>query len=148
MSNKVVIGNNVFTHKQAEFIKEYVKSKNATQSYIKAYSTSNYNTASTNGSMLLANNKVKQTIDYFLEVAGYTPLESINRITTIANKALEAKPTASDGIRADELLLKLSGNLTDKKTITKTTYNIDKMSIDDLLKLKKKYDEYIQDNKE
>ncbi len=75
--------------------------------------------------------------------AGYNPIQSVKRLISTAEEGVGKKATASDQIRADELLLKLNNNLIEKSQHISLSMNLDNMNKDSLMKLKEKYDKLI-----
>jgi len=126
------------TLKQKLFIKEYVKSKNATQSASKVYNVKNRNVAKNIGSENLSNPNIKNRLERLLREVEYSPKLSISNLMDIeATKVY--KTTAGDKIRASELLLKLSGLLTENKHSINLNYDIDNLDNGSLIKIKEKY---------
>ena len=129
------------------FVAEYLKTHNATKSVLKAYPNHNYNSARSTGSRLLAKDSIHKSIDQHLEEVGYTPSISIGRLMDNEEAGVGVKCTASDSIRASELLLKLSGKLVDRKQTANISMNIDTTDKYELLKLKRKYDKLLGSDK-
>ena len=80
-----------------------------------------------------------------MKESGYQSSQSINRLIVTAEEGTGKRATASDQIRADELLLKLSGNLIERKQSTSVNVNIDNLDKSELLKLKDKYDKLLSE---
>lgn len=129
------------TFKERKFIKEVVEHGNQTRAYLNAYETTNRRTASVEGARLVVKPRIRKSIEEHLQEAGYTPTNSIHSLISNeqAGKGVQAK--ASDSIRASELLLKLAGGLIERKQQVK--YDFSSKNIDELLKLKKKYDKLL-----
>ena len=132
--------------KQKLFVDEYVKTKNGLQSAMKVYNVKNGNSAKVIASKNLTNANIIQSVDKHLREAGYNPQQSINRLQANAEAGKGIKATASDSIRADELLLKLSNMLNEKKTTLNLNMDIDTMDKNKLFKVNEKYKKLI-DNK-
>lgn len=133
--------------KQKQFAKAYVKHKlNGTKAALEVYPNQTIKSAGTTAYELLKKPVVQKTISGYLEEAGYEPRESIGRLRTNAVKGAGIKATASDSIRADELLLKLSGGLIDRSQSVHFKLQADLGSMDkyELLKLKNKYDKLLK----
>lgn len=60
----------MLTEKQKLFCKEYLKSKNATEAYLKAYKCTP-KTANSNGCKLLTNDKIKEYLDELERTGGF-----------------------------------------------------------------------------
>lgn len=130
--------------KQQIFVKEYIRTKNGTQSALKAYDTNDPQVAKVIASENLTKPHIKQTIDEILEAVEYNPIESIQRLRATAQASLDSKASRSDGLKADEMLLKLSGNLVEKKETRSLSVSVDNLEKHDLLKLKAKYDKMLK----
>lgn len=132
---------NNLTYKQKAFVSEFVKTKNATASAMNSYNVKNRSVARQIGSENLAKPYIRQSIDALLQASGYDPKSSITALIENQESGKGVKATAGDSIRASELLLKLSGNFIEKHQQTVSlSMNIDSMNMEQLLKLKKKYD--------
>jgi len=127
--------------RQRKYVKEYCKTGNGTRSVMKAYNQPNANHAGNQAVRLNKKPLVKQAIEEHLAEAGYSPVDSVKRLQQATRYGLANKQTAkvSDSIRADELLLKLSGVLVDRKQTAKLNINIDNADLHTLYKLRKKY---------
>lgn len=128
------------TGKQKAFVKEYVKTKNGLQSALKAYETTDPNVAKVIASDNLTKPNIRRTIDEYLELAEYNPIDSIRSLRSNEIAGQGVKATASDSIRASELLLKLSGAVIDRSQSTSLNINVESLDKNELLKVKKKYD--------
>lgn len=135
------------SYKRKKFIQEYVKNGgNATQAVLNSYKTMSPVVAKSMGSEILANPYVKKSIDEYLEEAGYNPLSSIGVLAEIQHQGKDKKLSASDSIRAAELLLKLSGYVVERKQVSKVTVTLDTMNKSELLKRKQKYDQWLKEH--
>lgn len=92
--------------RQRKFIKEYVKTGNASQSVVKAgYKTKTPNVL---GSQLLANNNIQSEIATVLDKAGLTDEYIADGLKTAVEKGLTSeRHTLSDGLRGLEMIAKL-----------------------------------------
>jgi hypothetical protein len=131
------------TYKQKAFINEFIKTKNATSSAMNVYNVKNRAVARQIGSENLAKPYIKRSLDTILQASGYDPKSSIAALIENQETGKGIKATASDSIRASELLLKLSNNFVDKHQTISVSMNIDNMNRDELLKLKQKYDKLL-----
>ncbi|CCK86343.1 Putative Terminase small subunit [Lactobacillus equicursoris DSM 19284 = JCM 14600 = CIP 110162] len=77
------------TAKQRKFVAEYVKTGNATQSYLSAgYSAKNGNTASTLAARLLRNDRVKKAIDEKMaEIESHKIMDAVEYLQTLTSIA-------------------------------------------------------------
>jgi len=134
------------TYKEKAFIANFTNKDNkktflnGTKSALEAYDVKKYTVAGTMATENLKKPHIKRTIEFYLQKAGYSPTESINRLISTAKEGMGVKATASDQIRADELLLKLSGAVINKNETVSHKFDYSKMSKSELLDLKKKYD--------
>lgn len=130
------------TEKQLAFCEHYVKTLNATESYLKAYGEHlSYNTAMTSASRLLRNVKIKDYIDSFLEDIKTERVADAEEVLELLSSIArgEAKggglkgvgggeeiitedipPTIGERVRAAELLGKRYSLFTDKQEINAT----------------------------
>ena len=132
---------NKLTYKQKAFVSEFVKTKNATTSALNAYNVKNRSVARSIGAENLSKPYIRQSIDTLLQASGYDPKTSITALIDNQEAGKGVKATAGDSIRASELLLKLSGNCIEKHQQTvSVSMDIDTMNVEQLLKLKEKYD--------
>ena len=129
--------------RQRKYVKEYVKTGNGTQSVMKAYKNPNPKTAAIHAVQLNQRPLVIKAIEEHLAEANYSPTDSIKEIQKATKLGLLNSKSAkvSDTIRGNELLLKLSGKLVDRKHTTK--FDINSKNLAELLQLKKKYDNLI-----
>jgi hypothetical protein len=134
------------TYKQKAFINEFVKCKNGSEAAMKVYDVKNKNVARNIASTNLIKPNIRKSIDEHLRSSGYQPSVSISRLMLTEEKGAGIKATASDSIRASELLLKLSGNLIERKQSTSVNVNVDNLDKNELLKLKDKYDKLLNDS--
>lgn len=132
------------TVKQQIFKKEYIKSNgNATKAALIAYNPKNIHVAKSIGSENLSKPYLKQSIEEDLKEVGYTTAQSLNSLILIQENGRDAKATASDAIKATELLLKLEGKLVEKKQVSKVNVNIDTADKAKLLELRNKYNKLL-----
>ncbi|KKP86220.1 MAG: hypothetical protein UR89_C0029G0005 [Candidatus Roizmanbacteria bacterium GW2011_GWA2_35_8] len=136
---------NKLTYKQKAFVNEFVKSKNATSSAMNVYHVKNRSVARQIGSENLAKPYIRQSIDMLLQASGYDPEASIKALIENEQVGAGVKATASDSIRASELLLKISSNFIEKQQTVSVSMNIDSMNKEELLKLKQKYDKLLRE---
>lgn len=133
--------------KLKQFAKAYVKHKfNGRKAVLAVYDKISPESASSKATELLKLDNVKSDINYYLTRSGYDPSDSISRLIDNAKAGVGVKCTAGDSIRADELLLKASKMLIERKQTS--TLNIDISNLDKikLLELRNKYNKLI-DNK-
>jgi len=136
---------NKLTYKQKAFVSEFVKTRNATASAMSSYSVKNRSVARQIGSENLAKPYIRQSIDTLLQTSGYDPKSSIAALIDNQEAGKGIKATAGDSIRASELLLKLSGSFIEKHQQTVSlSMNLDAMNVEQLLKLKEKYDRFLE----
>lgn len=134
------------TYKQKAFIQEFIKTKNGTQSALKVYDTTKPEIAKSIASENLSKPYIKEKIDYYLRSADYNATDSIKRLKANAEAGAGVKATASDSIRADELLLKVAGHLIDKSQSVSVKYDLSTLPPDKLMKEKERLDKLL--NKE
>lgn len=134
---------NGLTVKQFKFVQEYAKNGNATQSALKVYNTTKAKVAQNIGSSNLSKPIVRESIEKILQDAGYKTQDSIDTLTSIQRNGKNKKLSASDSIRATELLLKLEGKLVERKQVSTLNLNLDKVDKVKLLELKRKYDKML-----
>ena len=130
------------TEKQQAFCDHYIKTLNATESYLKGYGEHlGYNTAMTNGSKLLRNTKIRDYIDSFMEDIKTERIADAEEVLELLSSIArgEAKggglqgvgggveaiaddipPTIGERVRAAELLGKRYSLFTDKQEINAT----------------------------
>jgi phage terminase small subunit len=97
------------TPKQAEFVRLFLQSANATQAYMRAFGETNEATAASNASHLTRNHKVAQQIakhQKLLDQAAQVTAEQI--LIRTADLAANA-PKVSDRLRALDMLAKMRG---------------------------------------
>lgn len=92
---------------------------------MKSYNVKNKSVAGAIATENLKKPLIKNRIDSILKAAGYNPIQSIQRLQHNAEEGAGKKASAADSIRADELLLKLSGVLVERKQ--QVTMNLDTM---------------------
>jgi len=136
MSNKL-------TYKQKAFVNEFVKTKNATTSAMNVYDVKSREVAKSIGTENLSKPAIRQSIETLLQASGYDPVSSVEALIENQEKGKGVKATASDSIRASELLLKMSGNFIEKRQSVSVNYGLDGLSKGELLKLKVQFDEFI-----
>lgn len=134
---------NNLTYKQKAFINEFVKTKNATAAAASVYRVKSRSVARQMGSENLAKPYIRQSIDALLHASGYDPKSSIAALIENQNIGKGIKANAGDSIRASELLLKLSGSFIEKHQTVSVSMEIDSMNTEQLLQLKKKYDQLL-----
>lgn len=133
--------------KQRKFIKEYVKSGNATQSAIKSgYSPK---TAYSIGSELLSKPVIQSEIKEVLDKTGLTDEYLATGLKTAIDKGLSSdRKTLADGIRSIELVARLKDKFpAERKQIeTKSLHlSLKGKSIEEL---QEQYQELIEDSKQ
>jgi phage terminase small subunit len=141
MATKKIL--NGLTVKQYKFVQEYTKSGNGTQSALKTYNVKNRKIAQSLASDNLSKPIIRKSIEEVLQDSGYKTSDSINTLTSIQRNGKDKKLSASDSIRATELLLKLEGKLVDRKQVSKLNINIETADKIKLLKLKEKYNKLL-----
>lgn len=134
------------TYKQKTFVNEYIRSKNGSKSAMKAYDVKNEAVARSIASQNLTKLNIKDAIDIHLQASGYSPIDSIQRLTKTAEAGAEIKATAREQIRADELLLKLSGHLV--KRSQSYSMSMDFSDKEQCLAFIKKYENIIKRRKQ
>lgn len=142
MSEEIKKDKPKLTERQQAFCEHYIKTLNATESYLKGYGEHlSYNTAMTNGSKLLRNTKIRDYIDYFLEDVKTERIADAEEVLELLSSIArgEAKggglkgvgggeevitedipPTIGERVRAAELLGKRYSLFTDKQEINAT----------------------------
>jgi phage terminase small subunit len=141
MAQKKIL--NGLTVKQKKFIDEYVKTGNGTASALKVYNTKSKIVAGSIASDNLQKPIVKKTIEEIMADVGYSTDNSVSTLSYIQQHGKDKKLSASDSIRATELLLKLEGKLVDRKQVSKLNINIETADKIKLLKLKEKYNKLL-----
>ncbi len=131
------------TIKQQAWISEVVKTKNGTEAAARVYDVKDRRMAKNIASENMAKPYLVEELTKIMKGAGYNPIQSVKRLISTAEEGVGKKATASDQIRADELLLKLNNNLIEKSQHISLSMNLDNMNKDSLMKLKEKYDKLI-----
>jgi len=128
-----------------KFVREYVKTGNGTRSVMKVYNNPKEHSAGIHAVKLLKHPLVIKSIEEHLAEAGYNPTDSVKALQKASGYGLARSNTATvrDSIRANELLLKISGKLVDRKQSVR--YDISSKNINELLKLKQTYDKLLSD---
>lgn len=136
---------NKLTLKQSKFVKNYLKTKNATESAMIAYDINNRNVASATGSRLLRNVKVKEEIQRYFKSEDIDLSLILKTLRTNLVSGAGVKARASDSNRAAELLLKASGAF-EKQNNTNTQINfyanLDNLSYPELIKKREQTRQY------
>lgn len=99
------------TPRERNFITEYMKTSNATRSFMKAYECENYDTSSTAASVLLKKHKIQEKIRQIQEsneIDESFVMEGLKRIATDPLMSRSPKG-AGNSVRAFELLGKQRG---------------------------------------
>lgn len=137
------------TYKQKEFVTQYAKTKNGTRSAMKAYDikNNNKNTAHVIASENLRKPTVINALQKALNKAKYNPVTSINALQENERAGIGKKVSASDSIRASELLLKLSGMVIERSQQMSINYNFESLDDIDLNKLRDKYNKLLTSTK-
>lgn len=129
--------------KLKQFAKAYVKHKlNGTKAVLSVYDMKQ-TSAGTEANRLLKNPIVQEDIKYYLARANYDPSNSITSLISNEEAGRGVKATASDSIRASELLLKLSGKLIDRKQTSNISIDLTNLDKSKLLELRNKYNKLI-----
>ena len=131
---------NRLTVKQKMFVNEYLKTKNGTAAAMRVYDVKNKNTAKVIASQNLTKTNIMESIEKSLQAQGYSPQDSVRRLVSTAEEGTGKKATAGDQIRADELLLKLSGHLIERKQSFNMNYDLNSMNREQLIETKARYD--------
>jgi len=131
--------------RQRRFVKEYVKTGNGTQSVLKTYNTNKPRNASVLANKLLKKPLIQKGIEEAMMEAGYDIADSVRDLQKASRLGLgnEKSAKVSDSIRANEILLKLSGVVVDRKASVSIKADVSNLPKDQLLKLNKKYNKYI-----
>ena len=129
------------TMKQKLFVQEYIKTKgNGTQAVLRVYDTKNPRTATVIGVENLSKPSVKEELERALKESKI----DMTRLTTKMSDVLSANPakgySGSDIVSTIQTGLKLHGVLTDRKTVTSYSMNIDykDLSTHELIQLRNK----------
>lgn len=133
------------TYKQKAFVNEFVKTKNATASAMNVYDVKSRTVAKSIGTENLSKPAIRQSIEVLLQASGYDPVSSVEALIENQEKGKGVKATASDSIRASELLLKMSGNFIEKSQTVSVNYGFDRLNRQELLRLKVQFDEFIDE---
>lgn len=133
------------TIKQTKFVKELVKNGNAVQAVKRVYDVKNDNSARAIAEQNLGKTYIKQSIEQHLLSAGHNPTDSIRRLMYSAEVGAGVKATASDSIRADELLLKLSGAIVDRSAHVNLNLDVSNLPKDKLMDFKSKFDDLLNE---
>ena len=126
------------THKEIMFCEEYIKTLNATQSYLKAYPNASYNTAKNNGCRLLAKDYISNYIEERLNSVEKSKIADANEVLEYFTRVMrgEEKDTLGfdaslkDRNKAGELLAKRYKLFEDKKEKEKNEQFTPKISIE------------------
>jgi len=133
------------TYKQKAFVNEFIESKNATTAAMKVYAVKNRNVAKSIGAENLSKPAIRESIEILLRSTGYDPQSSVKALIENQDIGVGVKATASDSIRASELLLKMSGKFVEKHQSISMNFNIDSLNNEELHKLKKEYDKLLSE---
>lgn len=125
-------------HKEIMFCEEYIKTLNATKSYLKSYPNASYNTAKNNGCKLLAKDYISNYIEERLNNIKNNKIADANEILEYFTRVMrgEEKDTLGfdaslkDRNKAGELLAKRYKLFEDKKEKEKEEYFAPKISIE------------------
>lgn len=134
------------TVKQKRFANEYIKSGNATQSYIDAgYSATSRSVAEANSRRLLGNERVHTYIELMnkkLEEESIADMKEIKQFWTKVIRSEEKYVEMKDRIRASELIARTNGAFLDKvehsgetTQIIKEDVNLSNLSVKELKEL-------------
>ena len=126
------------THKEIMFCEEYIKTLNATKSYLKAYPNASYNTAKNNGCKLLAKDYILNYIEERLNSVEKSKIADANEVLEYFTRVMrgEEKDTLGfdaslkDRNKAGELLAKRYKLFEDKKEKEKEEQFTPKISIE------------------
>jgi len=133
--------------RQSKFVKNYLKTKNATESAMIAYNCKDRDVASATGSRLLRNVKVKEEIQRYFKGEDITISLILNTLKTNLVSGAGVSAKASDSNRAAELLLKASGAF-DKQNNSNTQINffanLENLSTPELIKKRDQTREYFK----
>jgi len=135
----------VHTLKQEAFIREVVKSKNGTEAVQRVYNVKNPAVARAIASQNFSKPSVRASIQEHLEASGYNPTDSIISLRANEQAGQGVRASASDSIRASELLLKLSGMVVDRHTSVNLNMDVSTLPKDKLFKLKDDFDKLLND---
>ncbi|MFA6069765.1 MAG: terminase small subunit [Janthinobacterium sp.] len=133
------------TIKQTKFIKEVIKSGNAIQAVKRVYDVKNDNTARAIAHDNLDKSYIKKSIQEHLQDAGYNPADSIALLQKNERSGVGVKATASDSIRASELLLKLAGMVVDRSSHLNVNMDVSTLTKDKLIDYKDKFDNLLDE---
>lgn len=125
-------------HKEIMFCEEYIKTLNATKSYLKSYPNASYNTAKNNGCKLLAKDYISNYIEERLDNIKNNKIADANEVLEYFTRVMrgEEKDTLGfdaslkDRNKAGELLAKRYKLFEDKKEKEKEEYFAPKISIE------------------
>lgn len=103
--------------KEKKFIKHYVKHGNATQAVLDAgYNCSNRNSAGSLGHDMLKKPRVQEELRMELEAAGLGERYLSETLKEVIERGKSRKATASDALRAVDMVLKLKDMYPGKKS--------------------------------
>lgn len=109
------------TPKQKAFCVEYIKSGNATQSYMAVYNVKNENTAAVNATRMLRNAKVIDYLQKYANKLDQKRIASIEEVQEWWTKIFTGKVKVADikdRLKASELLVKSRGGFLEKVSLT------------------------------
>src|SRR3990167_1576500 len=121
----VELMNDKLTYKQKAFVNEFLKTKNATASAMNVYDVKNRTVAKSIGAENLSKPAIREAIESILQSSGYDPRTSVEALIENQERGKGVKATASDSIRASELLLKMSGNFIERHQSVSMNFNFD-----------------------
>lgn len=134
------------TVKQKLFIKEYVKTNgNATEASMRVYDVKDRRIGAVIGNQNMDKPAIRSKIEEALQIANYEPHVTISNLMGVEEKSKEARPTVADGLKASELLLKLSGAFTNQSKSINLNMNLDSIETSELLQIKSKLDKYFNE---
>jgi hypothetical protein len=129
------------TYKQKKFVKEYINTNgNGTKAVLNVYDTKDKRTAAMIASKNLTKDNVQEELKQLLQREEYKVENFTSRLSAIAQDNPFKGYTGADILRANELMLKLHGVLTDRRQVTTVSFNADlnKLSKYELLELRNK----------
>lgn len=132
---------NKLTLKQKKFVQEYVATNgNGTKAALRVYDTNKPDVAKAIATENLTKPSVREELERILRKEEYRVENYISNTSDIASEQPLKGYSGTDVLRANELMMKLHGVLTDRKQIVRWNVNTDleKLSKHELLELRER----------
>lgn len=119
------------TEKQQIFCEEYIKTGNATQSYLTAYPNVTYETANNSGSQMLKKPHIIEYLNWLRAQVKADTVADITECLELLTDVMRNGDSTGAKLKAAEMRLKTLGAFVDKKKVEVDTPTIIKVSIEE-----------------